>query len=204
MHAPVSHLVVLHVDTIPAEFIADFTNTVRSDRLELLVQSRHSGMAFAAIEWLMPTAIVVYLAKPYFESFLKEMGKDHYVLVKDGLKKIYARVAGSKAPEVTLLASTAGKVNNEQPYSSLFSVVIEGPDKHRFKLLIPRPITESEYELTIGAFLEFAERIHSGNPDDRFAAALNAIPHVQSTVLVVYDVVDKRIRPIDPMAGHRR
>ena len=102
MQAPLPHLVVIHTDTIPSDFIADFTDAVRADRLELLVQARPSGVPFAAIEWLMPTAIVAYIAKPYFESFLKEMGKDHYEFVKNGLKKIYARVAGAKAHEVTL------------------------------------------------------------------------------------------------------
>jgi len=203
MQAPVPHLVVLHADTVPAEFVADFTDTVRADRLELRVQSRPSGVPFAAIEWLMPTAVVAYLAKPYFESFLKEMGKDHYGLLKDGLKKLYARVAGPKAPEVTLV-STAGKVDKEQPYSLFFSVIVEGPDGNRFKLLIPRPITESEYELAIGAFLEFAERLHSRSLDERTTLALRDIPHVGGTVLVAYDVAEKHIKPIDPLAAHRR
>jgi hypothetical protein len=151
----------------------------------------------------MPTAIVAYLAKPYFESFLKEMGKDHYGLVKEGLKKLYARVAGPAAPEVSLV-STAGKVDKGQPYSLFFSVVVGGPDGSRFKLLIPRPISETEYALAIEAFLEFAERLYSQNLDEGFVTALKAIRHVGQTILVVYDVAGRRIKPIDPLAGRRR
>ncbi len=202
MQSPEPHLVLLHADNYPADYVADFTNTVRADGLELSVQSRPSGMVFAAIEWLMPTAIVAYLAKPYFESFLKEMGKDHYGLVKEGLKKIYARVAGPKAPEVSLV-STAGKVKKEQPYSLFFSVIFEGPDGSRFKLLIPRPVTEIEYGLAINAFLDFADRLHSKELDEQFAMALKAIPNPGRTLLVVYDVSAKQIKPIDPLAGHR-
>lgn len=203
MQPPEPHVVLLHVEKFPAEYVADFTDTVRADGLELLVQSRPSGAPFAAIEWLMPTAIVAYLAKPYFESFLKEMGKDHYGLVKQGLKKIYARVAGPRAPEVSLVSS-AGKVDREQPYSLFFSVVIEGPDGSRFKLLIPRPITETEYDLAIGAFLDFADRLHSKGLDEQFAVALSAIPNPGRTILVVYDVAAKHVKPIDPLARHRR
>jgi hypothetical protein len=203
MQPPEPHLAVLHADTVPREFFADFTDAVRAERLEVLVQSRPSGVPFAAIEWLMPTAIVAYLAKPYFESFLKEMGKDHYGLVKEGLKKLYARVAGPAAPEVTLV-STAGKVDKEQPYSLFFSIVIGGPDGNRFKLLIPRPITEIEYALALDAFLDFAERLHSRSLDKGFVTALETIPHVGQTILVVYDVAGQRIKPIDPLAGHRR
>lgn len=197
------HIVLLHTDNLPAEYVADFIDSVQTDRLELLVKSRPSGVPYAAIEWLMPTAIVAYLAKPYFESFLKEMGKDHYGLVKEGLKKIYARVAGPKAPEVNLVSS-AGKVNKEQPYSLFFSVVFEGPDENFFKLLIPRPISEAEYDLAISAFLDFASRLHFQGLDEQFAVALKNIQNPGRTLLVVYDVAAKHVKPIDPMAGRRR
>ena len=197
------HLILLHEDTIPTEFLADFTDTVRADSFELLVRSRPSGIPFAAIEWLMPTAIVAYLTKPYFESFLKEMGKDHYGLLKKGLQELYARVAGPKAPEMVLI-STAGKINKEQLYSLFFSVVVDGPDDHQFKLLIPRHITESEYKLALEAFLQFAAHLYSQGLDKKFAAALKAIPHVGRTILVVYDTADRLIKPIDPISGHRR
>lgn len=194
---------LLHTEAIPAEYIADFVDTVRTERLELLVQSRPSRMPFAAIEWLMPTAIVAYLAKPYFDSFLKEMGKDHYGLLKDGLNKMYGRVAGPKAPDLKLVSS-AGKVDEEQQYSLFFSIVVEGLDSNRFKLLIPRPITESEYELAVSEFLEFAARLHSTNMDQQFAAALTAIPQVGGEILVVYDFSEKKLQPIHPLARHRR
>lgn len=139
------HLVVSHLENIPPDYFSDFTETVKSEELELSVQARESGIPFAGIEWLMPTAIVAFLAKPYFESFLQEMGKDHYALVKKGLKKLYPRVASLDAPEATLVAS-AGKVNKAQPCSLFFSVVFEGPQGKFFKLLVPRPIAEQEYE----------------------------------------------------------
>ena len=77
------HIAIFHVDSVPTEYFQDFVETVRSDKLELQVVERPSG-PMAGIEWLMPTAIFAYLAKPYFESFLKEMGKDHYTASREG------------------------------------------------------------------------------------------------------------------------
>ena len=77
------HIALLHVDSVPTEYFRDFVETVRSEKLDFRVLERPS-VPMAGIEWLMPTAIFVYLAKPYFESFLKEMGKDHYALVNGG------------------------------------------------------------------------------------------------------------------------
>lgn len=194
------HLAVLHVDNIPLEYFSDFTDAVKAEGLELAVESRPSGIPYAGIEWLMPTAIAAYLAKPYFESFLKEMGKDHYGLVKEGLKKLYTRVASSKAPEVSLI-STAGKVNKDQPYSLFFSVVFEGPQGSFFKLLIPRPIEKTEYETAITAFLDFALQVNFGKLDEHAAIKFKEATPTGRTTLVVYDKTTKRIKPVNPLAG---
>lgn len=114
----IPHIGFTHDENIPREFLTEFEESVRADGLEVQFHPIPSGTAYAGIEWLMQTAIVAYVAKPYFECFLKEMGKDHYNLLKEGFKKLYAKVSGPRAPEVTLIA-TAGKVAKEQPYSSL-------------------------------------------------------------------------------------
>ncbi|GAB1576220.1 hypothetical protein [Bordetella petrii] len=195
------HIVFLHVDSVPAEYFQDFIDTVRADNLDLQVVARPSA-PMAGVEWLMPTVILAYLAKPYFESFLTEMGKDHYELVKAGLKKLYKRVAGPESPEVTLIA-TGGKVNKYQPYSLFFSVVVEGLDGERIKLLIPRPIDEVEYRAAIDAFLDFAEGLHVSSLDGDDLSSIEAPHRVGSTVLVAYDSNTKKIRSVDPLASRR-
>lgn len=194
------HLAVLYVDNIPLEYFSDFTDAVKAEGLDLVVESRPSGIPYAGIEWLMPSAIVAYLAKPYFESFLKEMGKDHYGLVKHGLQKLYTRVAGSKAPEISLI-STAGKTNRDQPYSLFFSVVVEGPQGRLFKLLIPKPIEKQDYEDAVAAFLEFALQLNLGMLDERTAIDFDDATPKGRTTLVVYDTAAKRIRAINPLVG---
>ena len=157
---------------------------------------------FAAIEWLMRTAIVAYIAKPYFESFLTEMGKDHYELLKQGLYKLYGRVAGPKAPDVTLV-STAGKVANSQPYSFFFSVVTEATEMARFKLLVPKQVTQAEYEAMISAYLEFMEAVHTDSLDEKTLAEFQDTPISSGTILVAYDPQAEAIVPVDPLAGRR-
>lgn len=41
----------------------------------------------AGIEYLMPTVVIAYLVKPFFESFLQEAGKDFYTHSKSRLKE---------------------------------------------------------------------------------------------------------------------
>jgi hypothetical protein len=93
MSDTVPHLAIVQIDTVPEEFLSHFTTIVRTDGLSLLVQSRPS-LPYAGIEWYMPTALFVYIAKPYFESFLKEMGKDHYEVLKNGLRACTSELLG--------------------------------------------------------------------------------------------------------------
>jgi hypothetical protein len=193
-----THLAIVQIDTVPEEFLRDFTTIVRTGGLSLLVQSRPS-LPYAGIEWFMPTALFVYIAKSYFESFLKEMGKDHYEVLKNGLRGLHKRVAGPDALEVTFVSS-ADKVPREQPYSLFFSVVVEGPEGNRFKLLIPRPITEAEFGTAILAFLEFAEQLHSRKLEKGTATAIMDISKIGGTVLMAFDTSEKRLKLIDPRA----
>jgi hypothetical protein len=197
-----THLAIVQIDTVPEEYLRDFTTIVRTGGLSLLVQSRPS-LPYAGIAWFMPTALFVYIAKSYFESFLKEMGKDHYEVLKNGLRGLHKRVAGPDAPEVTFVSS-ADKVPREQPYFLFFSVVVEGPEGNRFKLLIPRPITEAEFGTAILAFLEFAEQLHSWKLEKGTATAIMDISKIGGTVLMAFDTSEKRLKLIDPRAARHQ
>lgn len=195
-----SHLAILHIDAIPPDFFAEFREIIQADGLKIEVQSRPTNAAFAAVEWLMPTAVVAYLARPYFESFLKEMGKDHYELLKEGLKRLYIRTAGPKAPEVSLV-STVGKVSPEQPYSLFFSIVAQGPEKTQFKLLIQRPITQSDYEAAVSSFLDFIQQVHTDTLDTETIAAYEGTLLTGKTILVAYSLETRTIVPVNPFEG---
>ena len=57
------------------EFIEDKIRGFNSSHLNLKVQKVEKD-AWIAFEWVVPTAFGVYILKPYFDSFLKEAGKD--------------------------------------------------------------------------------------------------------------------------------
>ncbi len=62
--------------------------------LDLVVESRPSNGPLAGLEWLIPTGVILFLAQGYFNGFLNEMGKDHYEVLKAGLKALRRRFSG--------------------------------------------------------------------------------------------------------------
>lgn len=191
-------IAVIHLESIPAELFEVFTESISSEKLNLQVQSREDGGTFAALEWLLPTAVIVYISKSYFDSFLKEMGKDHYSLLKAGLKKLQAKLFGPSTPQITLLGSS-GKISKGQPYSLVFSIVAEAESGITFKLLVHTDVSEGEYEETIAAFFEFLASFHAHTLDAPMVESLNTSRIVGRTLLLAFNRDTKAIEPVDPV-----
>jgi len=197
-HMDRPHLAIIHVDSMPSEAFAEFRDTVASDGLELRIDPREDGGAYAALEWLLPTAVIAYISKPYFDGFLKEMGKDHYGLLKLGFQQLRSRVFGKTAPDIVLVGSK-GKISNEQPYSLTFSVIAEAQPSLTFKLLIQKDASEHEYAQILEAFLDFLAAFHSGSLDDGMLQRLQTSRVVGGTLLFAFNLESKILETLDPI-----
>lgn len=186
-----------YVDFLPASLFDEFRDAVSDDDLHLVISPRENT-PYAGIEWLLPTTVVVFITHSYFDGIFKEMGKDHYSLLKRGLRSLWGKLLAPSAPKLEV-ASTAGKRDQDQPYSLLYSVVAEAAPGLKFKLLFPIDISESDYDETLAAFLQFLKDFRSGNLDEKMLERLENAPVVSSTLLLVYDKRDCSLRTLNPI-----
>lgn len=193
-------LAIIHIDTVPAELFDDFRLALASDNLDLQIISRKQPDSVMASEWLIPTFVFAFIAKSYFDGFLKEMGKDHYISLKSQLKKLYTKVLGPQAPDVHLISTSSNSPAN-QPYSLYFSIVGEDPDGIRLKLLVKRHIEKDEYERIVSEFLDFLEDLNIRKTDVAKVDRFRSVRVIDRTVLLVYDEELQQITPIDPVSG---
>ena len=192
-------IAIVHDDAIPAKVFAEFRDLVEAEGLDLLIDGREASGPSAGIEWLLPTAVVVFVGKTYFESFLKEAGKDHYAMLKAGLSSLYKKFVGPDAPAVTVVSS-AGKRSGSPRFSMLFSVLAEGNDGVRFKLLIEPSASREQYEASVRAFLSFLDDYHAGVLEPDIQAELSNVRVVGRTLLLAFDADLDRVRAVDPLA----
>ena len=191
------HIGISYEGNIPESTFSEFLDDVSNEKLLINVKSREQGGPHAGFEWLLPTMVVAYISKSYFDAFLKEMGKDHYLLLKKGLASLRARLVGEKAPEVTII-STPGKTNKANKYSFVFSIIAEAEEGQRFKLLIQEGVSEGEYARINDAFLTFLEQYHSGNLDKKMVEKLVSVNVVGGTLLLAFNDDIGELEPIDP------
>lgn len=190
-------IAILHTTTVPEAAFDDFKQIVAAENLDLRVESREEDGLFAALEWMIPTAVIVYIGRSYFDGFLKEMGKDHYALLKTGLKSLYAKFLGPDAPTVTVVA-TKGKANPGQPYSLFFSLMAEANGRASFKLLLQREATPEEYDQIVDAFLVFLQDYNANSLEPNVVTRMRQTRTSGGMLLLAYNPDSKAIEPIDP------
>lgn len=154
-------LAVVFEEGIPDEPFVEFKDAVSASGLDVILESRPAAGPYAGVEWFIPTAIVFFVAKSYFDGFLKEAGKDHYQVLKSKLSKTAAKTMQSPRIE-PVLVGTEGKVRKDSPYSLALSIYAEANDGNTFKLLLPKPSYQPDYEEIVCSFLNFLDDYHSG------------------------------------------
>lgn len=188
---------LVHVESLSASLFDEFREAVSDDDLALVIESREET-PFAGIEWLLPTAVVVFITHSYFDGIFKEMGKDHYSLLKVGLKSLWKKLLGPVGPKF-VIASSPGKTNANQPYSVVYSIMADAGPGLKFKLLFPSDISEVEYEETLSAFLEFLKKFHGKTLEVEMIERLKSARVVGGTLLLVYDKRDSSLHVLDSL-----
>ncbi|OQK15322.1 hypothetical protein AU255_17775 [Methyloprofundus sedimenti] len=154
-------ITVSYDESFSSDNFNEFQQALAYEKLNIVVESRPKAGAFACHEWFIPTAIIVFIGKSYFDGFLKEMGKDHYQVLKNNLAELTNKQMSKPKIEPTIIG-TQGKVSVNNPYSMAYSVYAEANDGNRFKLLIPKPSNAGDYTEIIYKFLEFLNDYHMG------------------------------------------
>jgi hypothetical protein len=192
-----SNIFIIYETDREKKILNDFVTTVNKNGISITMEEMPSQPKMG-VEWLMATAVVIYLAKPYFNSFLSEMGKDHYQLLKKGLLDLKDCFFGDNVAKRVLITSSSSpnKLKDKSgKYSLDFSIMAEANNGNRFKLLIPKEITNQEYTNTITSFLMFLEKYNNNE--------VKEIPNefiFSKTILLSYNSELDKLEFINPFA----
>lgn len=185
-------------EMVSDDVVDEFVSTISTSSLSFCVEREEEVPIQAGLEWLAPTALIVFLAKPYFESFLSEMGKDHYILLKKALKAVANRLLGRSGPKLRLIHSK-GKAKSSGEYSLASSIYVEVSEKLSLKLLFPTKLQEEGVREIIEAYSDFIEALYAGQIDETLMHKLSGGRVIGKTMLIAYDVKTKELGPVDPV-----
>jgi hypothetical protein len=71
---------------------------------------------YASLEWLIPTAVFIFVADKYFGALLEEAAKEHYPAIRAAAKRIVRKVFQRFGAFAQVYAVPAGKVTKSETH----------------------------------------------------------------------------------------
>ena len=193
-------LILSKVSTIPDDCVAPFVNAISGGGLTCKIETREEK-SYASLEWFIPTAVVIYLVKPYFDKLLNEAAKDHYPVLKRALSALWEHFFGnSRVVRSTVIAFPHGKAAWKPTYSRSLSLVapLEGI---AVKLLLPDDAPTEELDAATEEFLALAGRFYRGERDRWIESQLAVEGPRWGWVMVAFDPEVGRLRVLNTRNG---
>lgn len=193
-------LALIYDEQIPTTTFEEFDALIEKTGFSYAKESREYGPV-ACIEWFIPTAAIFFVGKAYFESFFKEMGKDHYHLVKKGLQSLRkAFLSKTKTIQYTHVAVPSSKISQDPVFSRIFSIMAKSKNGESIKFLFPNCISEEKFEKSIDAYFLLLAQNYSSEQDDNLTTQIKSLKGRQHTILVRYNQENQKVEVIDPIA----
>lgn len=192
-NAEIPDIVLIYPDDCPDKFIEDEIKNFNTNNLNLKIQKVEKE-PFMAFEWVIPTAFGAYILKPYFDSFLTEAGKEHYLLLKSGLKKIIEKGKLIKARFITATESTE-KLSKNYNQSIVISIELQTKNNRHIKLLFDNDLDKNDWEDAIDQLLDLVIENYESFPNDKLSKKIN--DRVENNRHIVYGVINPETKKVE-------
>lgn len=185
------HVAIEYLENVPSEYISSFQDDIACDGLEFKSRSREPEL-YMAMEWVVPSVIVAYLSKPYFEAFLKEAGKDHYHLLKKAFLILLKKIFG-KSPE-----------KRDSRHSQLFSIMAKLDDNKTVKFIFPESVSIEDYEVALDKLYDLISSHYSKSPNDDLSRSVKKLTAPSNIVYLEYISESNEWKILDPFLEAKR
>ena len=189
---------LVYVESFEDDNFHKFTNDLNEIGIQATVESIPHPGPQACIEWMMPTAIIVGISA----GFLNEAGKELFHLLKKKLTALTSETIKKPRIEPVMLG-TKGKLKEDNPYSSAFSICSEAKMNRRFKLLIPKYSIHTNYDKIVLSYLDYLKDYNDGLVTEA-DIGLESSTSSPSIILVHYNESTNRIEWVDHLPSHVR
>ncbi|MFG1376217.1 hypothetical protein [Xanthobacter autotrophicus] len=189
-----TNVTLIYDDILSKEVIDDFRKIVGSGGINFKFVDNKRNVAMASLEWLMPTAVVIYIVKSYFDGFLNEAGKDHYRKLKDGIKFI-----GEKLKDFDIVKVGASGNASRSKFSRTYSIWFEAESGIRFKCLFYERLSKDDMDNAIDVFLKTIQKYYDGGLDGELGRALSEANPVAGIILISCDHKSGTVEIVDPV-----
>jgi len=169
-------------DDFEEKFLADVTVPNLSIKVHKVPPT-----VYASLEWAIPGLLAIYILKPYFESFLAEAGRDHFLVLKKWLKERVSQSKHLRSSTITGSQST-NKLDKGNTQSKVISVHLQTKNSFQIKLLFDDRLEAKDWEKATENFLDLTIDHYDNYPDDALTSKIKELS--QDSRITVYAIID--------------
>lgn len=166
-------IAIIYPNYFPINLGEIVISDIRHEKLNIYLK-REEPKIWASAEWAIPGLIAVYVLKPYFESFLKEAGKDHYNLLKQSFNKLLKLNKNIPVETITSTASPI-KLDKENTQSKAISIHIEIKDGRKIKLLFDNKLELDDWINALDNIMDRVQNSYLEYPNDELTLELESL-----------------------------
>lgn len=173
------HIGLTFPENYPDQVIGEFKAQLYADGLDLQIRKIPFNEHYASLEWAIPTLIGVYLFKPYFDGFLKEIAKDHYMVLKSFLKKLSRESRGHKITTISAEQSK-NKLDKSNSQSKTFSIQSQTNQGQHIKFLFDENFSSEVWDLGIDNVINLLNSNYINGQSDELTIEIKNGNHEKS------------------------
>ena len=180
-------------EDISPQFLDEFQTALTRLGIPFETEQRERAV-YMALEDHIPTVLVVFLAKPFFDGFLKKAGEDAYAGLKRGLASLVVKASSFTT---TIIKSSAGKFQDCSSYSRIISIYSLTNSDKRLKFLLPAAASEEEALEIVDSILALLIE-HSAHPGRDALSVTLATARADFLYVLEYDLHARKWRLYHP------
>jgi hypothetical protein len=128
---------VATLDGLADDAVDEFVGSLRDANVDVRIErTKAEDHIFAGVEWLLPTAIVLFVAEKYFGTLIAEEAKAHYPIIREALKRLIRRVLPKDQPPLLVeVVSAHAPLKKSEDGIGILSVYSRLPDGRTVKFV---------------------------------------------------------------------
>ena len=187
-----NHSLVISYDAeVPEDLFEDFLRDAKGANLPIETSTRTVG-PIMALEWLLPTTVIVFLAKPFLDAFLNRAADDVadavYPKIKNAITKLVIKVLVSTRGSWKRI-TTSGELPREGR-SAFFSIESETKEATRIKFVFNEGANEEQYAACVDQAIQLLQAHHLETTLDPLLDA--PVDENRNTIYMLYDDDQRR------------
>lgn len=165
-------LYLSYLDILPPDLAAALAEDLKPAGITVESEARPTAPQ-ASIEWLLPTAVVLFVTQKYLGTLIQEAAKEHYPTIKNALKRLVQRTTGENRIIRLQTIATAGKVSSSAP--AVFSVYVELRSGARVKFSFEHNLPDEQVTVAVDDLLQVILCYQRGDHSSILAQAQDVV-----------------------------